>query len=569
MAFPHDESINGELSATFNAPTALGVLSPGNNFVIGSTTSQEPGILRDREYFSFVVPAGSTATAIFLPNYTTNGTGNSYFALDSSVFPNPVPNPPETFLVSALIDNDEVIAGTDLLTIGNVARTIPGPGVLGPGTYYVWYQEGPVDDTTYTFNIVNSTAGPINDNFANRITLAGTTAGTTGTNVGATGETGEPVHAGVSNPLNSVWWEWTAPLTDFATINTYTSNFDTTLGVYTGNSVSGLTLIGSNDDNPFNRQSTVTFPTVAGTTYKIAVDGFGTNTGNINLYVSSHLGTGLNDTLVGGTANDILSGFGGNDLLTGLGGNDALNGGIGADSLYGGTDVDTMIGGPGNDTYGVENPGDIIVETSAIATEIDSVISAISYTLGANLENLTLVGTSANGAGNARNNRLTGNGAANALFGGLGNDTITGGLGNDIVIGGPGSDRLISGTPNDSDIFRFNNITERVDTLTDFDRINSAAIAGDDRDRIQVVNAGFNPTGGASDLVNGVLSAGRFVNGAGGLGALSGFRYFQATGQLFFDSNGGGHDVGVGSLLLATLSNLPGFASMASSITVI
>jgi hypothetical protein len=126
-----------------------------------------------------------------------------------------------------------------------------------------------------------------------------------------------------------------------------------------------------------------------------------------------------------------------------------------------------------------------------------------------------------------------------------------------------------SGTPDDADIFRFNNITDRSDTITDFDRADNGAIALDDRDRIQVSNVGFNPTGGASDLVNGVLPAARFVNGTAALATLSGFRYFAATGQLFFDSNGGSHDVGVGSLLLATLTNLPTFASIAGSITVI
>ncbi len=271
-------------------------------------------------------------------------------------------------------------------------------------------------------------------------------------------------------------------------------------------------------------------------------------------------GTAINDTLSGGLGSDTISGLAGNDLLLGLAGNDSLNGGLGADA---------MVGGLGNDIYVRDNVGDTITEASATGG-IDTVQSSVTYALGANLENLTLTGVAViNGTGNGLNNILIGNGAANILNGGIGLDTLTGGLGNDFLIGGAGSDRLTSGTPNDADIFRFNSITERIDTFTDFDRINSAVIAGDDRDRIQVVNSGFNPTGGASDLVNGVLSAGRFVNGAGGLGALSGFRYFQGTGQLFFDSNGGTHDVGVGSLLLATLTNLPTFASMAGSITVI
>ena len=31
----------------------------------------------------------------------------------------------------------------------------------------------------------------------------------TGSTAAATGQAGEPNHAGVSNPLNSHWWDWT------------------------------------------------------------------------------------------------------------------------------------------------------------------------------------------------------------------------------------------------------------------------------------------------------------------------------------------------------------------------
>jgi Ca2+-binding RTX toxin-like protein len=83
-----------------------------------------------------------------------------------------------------------------------------------------------------------------------------------------------------------------------------------------------------------------------------------------------------------------------------------------------------MIGGAGNDTYVVDNTGDVVTETSALASEIDTVQSSISYTLGANVERLTLTGAAAiNATGNALNNVLTGNSAANVLAGGGGDDT--------------------------------------------------------------------------------------------------------------------------------------------------
>jgi Ca2+-binding RTX toxin-like protein len=114
------------------------------------------------------------------------------------------------------------------------------------------------------------------------------------------------------------------------------------------------------------------------------------------------------------------------NVLTGNGLVNTLNGGIGAD---------TMIGGSGNDIYIVDNVGDVVTETSTLTTEVDSVQSSITYTLGTNVENLTLTGTSViNGTGNALNNTLTGNTGNNTLDGGAGVDTLVGGAGNDTYI---------------------------------------------------------------------------------------------------------------------------------------
>src|SRR5439155_15585934 len=83
----------------------------------------------------------------------------------------------------------------------------------------------------------------------------------------------------------SVWWTWTAPAGGSVTIKTAGSSFDTLLGVYTGTSVSTLTTIASNDDSG-GLQSSVTFNAIAGTTYRIAVDGYNGISGNITLNIS-------------------------------------------------------------------------------------------------------------------------------------------------------------------------------------------------------------------------------------------------------------------------------------------
>jgi Ca2+-binding RTX toxin-like protein len=99
--------------------------------------------------------------------------------------------------------------------------------------------------------------------------------------------------------------------------------------------------------------------------------------------------------------------------LTGNSGNNILDGGVGND---------TLTGGLGNDTYVIDAVGDVVTENANEGT--DSVQVNVTYTLGANLENLTLTGATAiNGTGNTLNNTITGNSGNNILTGGVGATT--------------------------------------------------------------------------------------------------------------------------------------------------
>lgn len=135
------------------------------------------------------------------------------------------------------------------------------------------------EQVTCTFS--NRVPPPINDNFANAQVITGTSGTVTGTTVNATKETGEVGHG---DPVNagghSIWFSWTAPSTGARTFTTCGSGFDTLLSAYTGTSVIALTFVAGNDDS-CSFQSSITFTATAGTTYRIAVDGFDGASGTV------------------------------------------------------------------------------------------------------------------------------------------------------------------------------------------------------------------------------------------------------------------------------------------------
>jgi Ca2+-binding RTX toxin-like protein len=218
-----------------------------------------------------------------------------------------------------------------------------------------------------------------------------------------------------------------------------TDRVESSVSFTLGNNVEKLLLTGSSDLNGFGNAGD---NTITGNSGNNTLDaGTGTDTliggagddvyvsdGGVDVYIEAS-GEGFDVLLTSGSIG--MSSFGNIEsvTLTGtadifvLGSSSAeiLTGNSGNNSLIGNGGADTMIGGLGDDIYGVDNAGDIVSENASEGT--DTVRSSISYTLGANLENLELTSSgTVNGTGNSGNNTLTGNSAVNTLTGGAGDD---------------------------------------------------------------------------------------------------------------------------------------------------
>ena len=258
--------------------------------------------------------------------------------------------------------------------------------------------------------------------------------------------------------------------------------------------------------------------------FEIANGGIDTVNSSISYTLTSYVEnlTLTGTTAINGTGNTL------NNTITGNSADNVLDGKAG---------IDTLKGGLGNDTYIVDNISDVVTELASQGTDL--VKSSVTYTLSANVENLTLAGTTAiNGTGNTLNNTITGNALNNILKGGSGNDTLIGALGSDTLYGEIGNDMLNGGLGNDilyggvgADKFVFNtaiNSTTNKDTIKDFSVID---------DTIVLENAIFTKL-----TTVGTLNPANFVSNTTGkaVDANDYLVYNKGTGQLFYDSDGSG-----------------------------
>lgn len=131
--------------------------------------------------------------------------------------------------------------------------------------------------TPFSIQVSYRPLDPANDFFVDAASLDGNSGVVADNTLNATKEVAEPNHAGVAGG-KSAWWVFTAPADGVLHLSTTNSTFDTVMAVYTGQSLTNLTSVGSNDDaypGAPGGFSEIYQPVHSNLTYHIAVDGFG------------------------------------------------------------------------------------------------------------------------------------------------------------------------------------------------------------------------------------------------------------------------------------------------------
>ena len=283
VAAAGNESNNNDLNPSYPASY------PHDNIISVASTTSTDALSSFSNYGATSVDLGAPGSSIYS---TVSSSDTAYATYSGTSMATPhvsgalallaaqYPTDPYTSLISRLLNGTDPIAAlTGKARAGrlNVAKALV---------------------STNTPPLVR----PANDNFAAAAAVAGTSWSRTGTSLNATAETGEPSHAGQA-PGSSIWYVWTAPASGAATVSTAGSGFDTVLAVYSGSSLGGLMEIAAND-NPASGSTAaaVSFQAVAGTVYRIAVDGKGGASGSVSLTGSVAGVTPINDAFASSTS---------------------------------------------------------------------------------------------------------------------------------------------------------------------------------------------------------------------------------------------------------------------------
>ena len=227
---------------------------------------------------AFTVPAGCTIEYYEVPQYTVTFDANGGTVNGEAT-------------TNCLIYAGQKLCIEGYDEWGNWGRWLPTP-TQNDYAFLGWFtaEEDGNEVTTETVVTSNMTlyaqweavTPPDNDKFADAETISGASGCVAGTNQNAGSEKGEPLLLDRDSTA-TVWWMWTAPTNGTFVFSTHGSDFDTVLGVYTGNAVDALETLDSNDDWFTDGTSAVFFEVAMDTTYYIAVGGFEDDTGSIVL----------------------------------------------------------------------------------------------------------------------------------------------------------------------------------------------------------------------------------------------------------------------------------------------
>lgn len=182
-----------------------------------------------------------------------------------------------TFRVSPRQFGPDQVKTAALTTTGSIALT------EGRNTITITAFDGAGNSSSTNIVVRYLRPEPYNDHFVNAGVLVAESGTNRVANARATREPGEPFHA--ANPGGkSVWWRFKPPTDGVLLLSTEGSDFDTVMGLYTGERVNALRTVAANDDAFEGAQfSKIRQAVRASLTYYVAVDGFNGATGRVQL----------------------------------------------------------------------------------------------------------------------------------------------------------------------------------------------------------------------------------------------------------------------------------------------
>jgi alpha-tubulin suppressor-like RCC1 family protein len=312
-------SINQNL-VPFGAAPVITLQPTNQTAVVGGTTtfSVTAGGTPPFSYqwnFNGTNIAGATSATLTLTNVQLTQAGN-YAVLVTNIYGAAagsnavlsvfVPAIPPTILSQT--PNQVVLLGNTATFSVNVGGSVPlsyfwqRNGVLIPGATNASYSlfnaqlsdsgskfsclvtnaYGTASSTNVSLKVINSTVA--NDLCSGAIIITNASYTNVQSTVQAT-SFGDPMPDCVGGFGHGVWYQFTAPVAGLLIVDTFGSDFDSGLAVYTG-SCDALTEVACNDDFG-GITSQVTLPTIAGTTYYIIAGGYASDAGNLVLHFNN------------------------------------------------------------------------------------------------------------------------------------------------------------------------------------------------------------------------------------------------------------------------------------------